>query len=339
MKPLLTFFAVFAAFCAGGILYCNYFNNLIVCKTDEITTERMPFDENGEIKFSREFKLSNYGFTTIEFKKFQASCGCTNITLPKKLKPFSSVKLRADVEYSAKELRGKKVDIVVLSSAKNGTLTLKLTSEPMDYWYYKPNRLQFGSVYKSEPIKGEIVFVAATPMNKTPSVTIGGIPASLKVSSRTEDKGVIKYSDGSESKVTVITIGVEVSDTDTDGAHMETFRATLHAAGDYEVVVPVSWSIKPPASFGLPAYTCIGDNRIIPIILTFDERTKRPESISVSDPNFKIDTEKDFKGGKELQVSFNGDEADKSSATLTAVFSDGTKISAELNHFPSGQGD
>ena len=227
----------------------------------------------------------------------------------------------------------------MLSSAKNGTLALKLTSEPMDYWYYKPNHLQFGSVYKSEPTKGEIVFVAATPADKKPSVTIDGVPASLKVSNRVEDKGVIKYSDGSESKVTVITIGVEVSDTGENGAHTETFRATLHAAGDYEVVVPVSWAIKPPASFGLPSYTCSSNNRIIPIILTFDERAKRLESISVSAPNFKIDTEKDFKGGKELQVSFNGDGANKSSATLTAVFSDGTKTSAELNYFPNGQGD
>ena len=115
-----------------AFVYFFYFHNRLYVDSPVKSTERLlPRNNNEKIKFIKEFKLSNYGFNGIKLNMITASCGCTKVNCPKEIKPLSSVKLLADIEYPASILEGKSVDIIVENSARNSPLSLKLISPPI----------------------------------------------------------------------------------------------------------------------------------------------------------------------------------------------------------------
>lgn len=146
-----------------GISYFIFFHNVLYIDSSLKNTGRLlPSKNDGTIRFTEEFKLSNYGFVAIKLNMITASCGCTKIVCPKEIEPFSSVKLLADVEYPASILEGKSVDIAIESSAKNSPQMLKLISEVGNYYSYFPASINWGGFYKSEKKYSEIVIKAST---------------------------------------------------------------------------------------------------------------------------------------------------------------------------------
>lgn len=164
-----------------AFVYFFYLHNKLYIDSSIKSTERLlPRNNNGNIKFTKEFKLSNYGFNTIKFNMITASCGCTKVNCPKEIKPFSSVRLVADVEYSASILEGKSVDIIVECSARNSPLSLKLISEVGNYYSYSPAYINFGRFYKSQKKNSQIIVNVSTPEKQTPSVELVNNPENLK---------------------------------------------------------------------------------------------------------------------------------------------------------------
>ena len=85
-----------------GISYFIFFHNALWIDSSVKNTGRiLPNKNDGTIRFTEEFKLSNYGFTTIKLDMITASYGCTKIVCPEEIEPFSSVKPLAYVKYPA----------------------------------------------------------------------------------------------------------------------------------------------------------------------------------------------------------------------------------------------
>ena len=85
-----------------GISYFIFFHNVLYIDSSLKNTGRLlPSKNDGTIRFTEEFKLSNYGFTTIKLDMITASYGCTKIVCPEEIEPFSSVKPLAYVKYPA----------------------------------------------------------------------------------------------------------------------------------------------------------------------------------------------------------------------------------------------
>ena len=307
-----------------AFVYFFYLHNKLYIDSSIKSTERLlPRNNNGNIKFTKEFKLSNYGFNTIKFNMITASCGCTKVNCPKEIKPFSSVRLVADVEYSASILEGKSVDIIVECSARNSPLSLKLISEVGNYYSYSPAYINFGRFYKSQKKNSQIIVNVSTPEKQTPSVELVNNPENLKYEIRETNKRFVRFSDNSVSRFTTFSVDIKVKNISDTGNSSENLNFLIHGEKDYKITIPVSWEILPESSFMLDSYYFSQKQDSVTIILNYDSFSKKIKNISISDNNFKIIDKKNFDNGLELFVKYNGNQNQDSSSNLTITFEDG----------------
>lgn len=306
-----------------AFVYFFYLHNKLYIDSSIKSTERLlPRNNNGNIKFTKEFKLSNYGFNTIKFNMITASCGCTKVNCPKEIKPFSSVRLVADVEYSASILEGKSVDIIVECSARNSPLSLKLISEVGNYYSYSPAYINFGRFYKSQKKNSQIIVNVSTPEKQTPSVELVNNPENLKYEIRETNKRFVRFSDNSVSRFTTFSVDIEAKNSSDKGKFSENLNLLIHGEKDYKMTIPVSWEILPDSSFMLDSYYFSQKQDSVAIILNYDSSSKKIKNISISNNDFKILDRKNFDNGLELFVKYNGNPNQNSSSSLTITFED-----------------
>lgn len=307
-----------------AFVYFFYLHNKLYIDSSIKSTERLlPRNNNGNIKFTKEFKLSNYGFNTIKFNMITASCGCTKVNCPKEIKPLSSVKLLADIEYPASILEGKSVDIIVENSARNSPLSLKLISEVGNYYSYSPAYINLGRFYKSQKKNSQIIVNVSTPEKQIPSVELVNNPENLKYEIRETNKRFVRFSDNSVSRFTTFSVDIKVKNISDTGNSSENLNFLIHGEKDYKITIPVSWEILPESSFMLDSYYFSQKQDSVTIILNYDSFSKKIKNISISDNNFKIIDKKNFDNGLELFVKYNGNQNQDSSSNLTITFEDG----------------
>lgn len=306
-----------------AFVYFFYLHNKLYIDSSIKSTERLlPRNNNGNIKFTKEFKLSNYGFNTIKFNMITASCGCTKVNCPKEIKPFSSVRLVADVEYSASILEGKSVDIIVECSARNSPLSLKLISEVGNYYSYSPAYINFGRFYKSQKKNSQIIVNVSTPEKQIPSVELVNNPENLKYEIRETNKRYLRFSDNSVSRFTTFSVDIEAKNISDMGNFSENLNFLIHGEKDYRITIPVSWEILPDSSFMLDSYYFSQKQDSVAIILNYDSSSKKIKNISISNNDFKILDRNNFANGLELFVKYNGNPNQNSSSSLTITFED-----------------
>lgn len=306
-----------------AFVYFFYLHNKLYIDSSIKSTERLlPRNNNGNIKFTKEFKLSNYGFNTIKFNMITASCGCTKVNCPKEIKPFSSVRLVADVEYSASILEGKSVDIIVECSARNSPLSLKLISEVGNYYSYSPAYINFGRFYKSQKKNSQIIVNVSTSEKQIPSVELVNNPENLKYEIREANKRFVRFSDDSVSRFTTFSVDIEAKNSSDRGNFSENLNLLIHGEKDYKMTIPVSWEILPDSSFMLDSYYFSQKQDSVAIILNYDSSSKKIKNISISNNDFKILDRKNFANGLELFVKYNGNPNQNSSSSLTITFED-----------------
>lgn len=311
-------------FVLGLFIYFKYINNIIYADGARDNTGRLiPTNNSENIKFTKEFKLSNYGFNTIKLNMITASCGCTKVNCPKEIKPFSSVKLVADVEYLASILEGKSVDIIVDSSARNSPLPLKLISEVGNHYSYSPAYINLGRFYKSQKKNSQIIVNVSTPEKQIPSVELVNNPENLKYEIRETNKRFVRFSDNSVSRFTTFSVDIKAKNISDTGNFSENLNFLIHGEKDYKITIPVSWEILPESSFMLDSYYFSQKQDSVTIILNYDSFSKKIKNISISNNNFKIIDKKNFDNGLELFVKYNGNPNQDSSSNLTITFEDG----------------
>ena len=305
-------------------IYFFYFHNtLYIDGTVKNTGRLLPSNNNGSIKFTQVFKISNYGFNTAKLNMITASCGCTKVNCPKEIKPLSSVKLLADIEYPASILEGKSVDIIVENSARNSPLSLKLISEVGNYYSYSPAYINLGRFYKSQKKNSQIIVNVSTPEKQIPSDEIVNNPENLKYEIRETNKRFVRFSDNSVSRFTTFSVDIKVKNISDTGNSSENLNFLIHGEKDYKITIPVSWEILPESSFMLDSYYFSQKQDSVTIILNYDSFSKKIKNISISDNNFKIIDKKNFDNGLELFVKYNGNPNQDSSSNLTITFEDG----------------
>lgn len=306
-----------------AFVYFFYLHNKLYIDSSIKSTERLlPRNNNGNIKFTKEFKLSNYGFNTIKFNMITASCGCTKVNCPKEIKPFSSVKLVADVEYPASILKGKSVDIIIESSAKNSPLALKLISEVGNYYSCSPSAINLGRFYKSQKKNSQIIVNVSTSEKQIPSVELVNNPENLKYKIRETNKRFVRFTDNSVSRFTTFSVDIEAKNSSDKGNFSENLNLLIHGEKDYEMTIPVSWEILPDSSFMLDSYYFSQKQDSVAIILNYDSSSKKIKNISISNNDFKILDRKNFDNGLELFVKYNWNPNQNSSSSLTITFED-----------------
>lgn len=317
-----------------GISYFIFFHNALWIDSSVKNTGRLlPSKNDGTIRFTEEFKLSNYGFTTIKLDMITASCGCTKILCPPKIEPFSSAKLLADVEYPASILEGKSVDIVIESSAKDSPKMLKLISEAGNYYSYSPASINWGGFYKSEKRSSEIFIQVSTPEDQNAHIDIARIPQNLTYKIRKTDERFVKFTDGSVSRFSTFYIVVALNDRHNVGKFTESLDILIRGERDYNISIPVLWEILPDASFTLDSYYFSKNQNAVAIILNYDASIKKIKDISLSNKNFKIISKKDFNNGLELLVKYDGALRNEANSVLSVSFEDGKDpVSAVLNY-------
>lgn len=307
-----------------AFVYFFYLHNKLYIDSSIKSTERLlPRNNNGNIKFTKEFKISNYGFNTAKLNMITASCGCTKVNCPKEIKPLSSVKLLADIEYPASILEGKSVDIIVENSARNSPLSLKLISEVGNYYSYSPAYINLGRFYKSQKKNSQIIVNVSTPEKQIPSVELVNNPENLKYEIRETNKRFVRFSDNSVSRFTTFSVDIKVKNISDTGNSSENLNFLIHGEKDYKITIPVSWEILPESSFMLDSYYFSQKQDSVTIILNYDSFSKKIKNISISDNNFKIIDKKNFDNGLELFVKYNGNPNQDSSSNLTITFEDG----------------
>ena len=316
---------IFFTSIALAFIYFFYFHNtLYIDGTVKNTAGRLlPSNNNGSIKFTQVFKISNYGFNTAKLNMITASCGCTKVNCPKEIKPLSSVKLLADIEYPASILEGKSVDIIVENSARNSPLSLKLISEVGNYYSYSPAYINLGRFYKSQKKNSQIIVNVSTPEKQIPSVELVNNPENLKYEIRETNKRFVRFSDNSVSRFTTFSVDIKVKNISDTGNSSENLNFLIHGEKDYKITIPVSWEILPESSFMLDSYYFSQKQDSVTIILNYDSFSKKIKNISISDNNFKIIDKKNFDNGLELFVKYNGNPNQDSSSNLTITFEDG----------------
>lgn len=315
---------IFFTSIALAFIYFFYFHNtLYIDGTVKNTGRLLPSNNNGSIKFTQVFKISNYGFNTAKLNMITASCGCTKVNCPKEIKPLSSVKLLADIEYPASILEGKSVDIIVENSARNSPLSLKLISEVGNYYSYSPAYINLGRFYKSQKKNSQIIVNVSTPEKQIPSVELVNNPENLKYEIRETNKRFVRFSDNSVSRFTTFSVDIKVKNISDTGNSSENLNFLIHGEKDYKITIPVSWEILPESSFMLDSYYFSQKQDSVTIILNYDSFSKKIKNISISDNNFKIIDKKNFENGLELFVKYNGNPNQDSSSNLTITFEDG----------------
>lgn len=315
---------IFFTSIALAFIYFFYFHNtLYIDGTVKNTGRLLPSNNNGSIKFTQVFKISNYGFNTVKLNMITASCGCTKVNCPKEIKPLSSVKLLADIEYPASILAGKSVDIIVENSARNSPLSLKLISEVGNYYSYSPAYINFGRFYKSQKKNSQIIVNVSTPEKQTPSVELVNNPENLKYEIRETNKRFVRFSDNSVSRFTTFSVDIKAKNISDTGNSSENLNFLIHGEKDYKITIPVSWEILPESSFMLDSYYFSQKQDSVTIILNYDSFSKKIKNISISNNNFKIIDKKNFDNGLELFVKYNGNPNQDSSSNLTITFEDG----------------
>ena len=315
---------IFFTSIALAFIYFFYFHNtLYIDGTVKNTGRLLPSNNNGSIKFTQVFKISNYGFNTAKINMITASCGCTKVNCPKEIKPLSSVKLLADIEYPASILEGKSVDIIVENSARNSPLSLKLISEVGNYYSYSPAYINLGRFYKSQKKNSQIIVNVSTPEKQIPSVELVNNPENLKYEIRETNKRFVRFSDNSVSRFTTFSVDIKVKNISDTGNSSENLNFLIHGEKDYKITIPVSWEILPESSFMLDSYYFSQKQDSVTIILNYDSFSKKIKNISISDNNFKIIDKKNFDNGLELFVKYNGNPNQDSSSNLTITFEDG----------------
>lgn len=315
---------IFFTSIALAFIYFFYFHNtLYIDGTVKNTGRLLPSNNNGSIKFTQVFKISNYGFNTAKLNMITASCGCTKVNCPKEIKPLSSVKLLADIEYPASILEGKSVDIIVENSARNSPLSLKLISEVGNYYSYSPAYINLGRFYKSQKKNSQIIVNVSTPEKQIPSVELVNNPENLKYEIRETNKRFVRFSDNSVSRFTTFSVDIKVKNISDTGNSSENLNFLIHGEKDYKITIPVSWEILPDSSFMLDSYYFSQKQDSVTIILNYDSFSKKIKNISISDNNFKIIDKKNFDNGLELFVKYNGNPNQDSSSNLTITFEDG----------------
>lgn len=315
---------IFFTSIALAFIYFFYFHNtLYIDGTVKNTGRLLPSNNNGSIKFTQVFKISNYGFNTAKLNMITASCGCTKVNCPKEIKPLSSVKLLADIEYPASILEGKSVDIIVENSARNSPLSLKLISEVGNYYSYSPAYINLGRFYKSQKKNSQIIVNVSTPEKQIPSVELVNNPENLKYEIRETNKRFVRFSDDSVSRFTTFSVDIKVKNISDTGNSSENLNFLIHGEKDYKITIPVSWEILPESSFMLDSYYFSQKQDSVTIILNYDSFSKKIKNISISDNNFKIIDKKNFENGLELFVKYNGNPNQDSSSNLTITFEDG----------------
>lgn len=315
---------IFFTSIALAFIYFFYFHNtLYIDGTVKNTGRLLPSNNNGSIKFTQVFKISNYGFNTVKLNMITASCGCTKVNCPKEIKPLSSVKLLADIEYPASILEGKSVDIIVENSARNSPLSLKLISEVGNYYSYSPAYINFGRFYKSQKKNSQIIVNVSTPEKQTPSVELVNNPENLKYEIRETNKRFVRFSDNSVSRFTTFSVDIKAKNISDTGNSSENLNFLIHGEKDYKITIPVSWEILPESSFMLDSYYFSQKQDSVTIILNYDSFSKKIKNISISNNNFKIIDKKNFDNGLELFVKYNGNPNQDSSSNLTITFEDG----------------
>ena len=317
-----------------GISYFIFFHNVLYIDSSLKSTGRLlPSKNDGTVRFTEEFKLSNYGFVGIKLNMITASCGCTKIVCPKEIEPFSSVKLLADVEYPASILDGKSVDIVIESSAKNSPRMLKLISEVGNYYSYSPASINWGGCYKSGKKSSEIVIQVSTPEKQNAHVDISRIPKNLTYKIRGTDERFVKFTDGSISRFSTFYVGVSLNDKYDVGKFMESLDILVRGEKDYNISIPVSWEILPAASFMLNSYYFSKNQNTVAIILNYDASIKKIKNISISNKNFKIISKTDFNNGLELLIKYDGNLSHETNSVLSVSFKDGKDpVTTTLNY-------
>lgn len=317
-----------------AFVYFFYFHNRLYVDSPVKSTERLlPRNNNEKIKFIKEFKLSNYGFNGIKLNMITASCGCTKVSCPKEIKPLSSVKLLADIEYPASILEGKSVDIIVENSARNSPLSLKLISEVGNYYSYSPAYINLGRFYKSQKKNSQIIVNVSTPEKQIPSVELVNNPENLKYEIRETNKRFVRFSDNSVSRFTTFSVDIKVKNISDTGNSSENLNFLIHGEKDYKITIPVSWEILPESSFMLDSYYFSQKQDSVTIILNYDSFSKKIKNISISDNNFKIIDKKNFDNGLELLVKYGGDLSSEANSLLTVSFEDGKdSVSTSLNY-------
>lgn len=317
-----------------AFVYFFYLHNKLYIDSSIKSTERLlPRNNNGNIKFTKEFKLSNYGFNTIKFNMITASCGCTKVNCPKEIKPLSSVKLLADIEYPASILEGKSVDIIVENSARNSPLSLKLISEVGNYYSYSPAYINLGRFYKSQKKNSQIIVNVSTPEKQIPSVELVNNPENLKYEIRETNKRFVRFSDNSVSRFTTFSVDIKVKNISDTGNSSENLNFLIHGEKDYKITIPVSWEILPEASFMLNSYYFSKNQNTVAIILNYDASIKKIKDILLSNNDFKIISKKGFNNGLELLVKYEGNLSSEANSLLTVFFEDGKdSVSTSLNY-------
>lgn len=315
---------IFFTSIALAFIYFFYFHNtLYIDGTVKNTGRLLPSNNNGSIKFTQVFKISNYGFNTVKLNMITASCGCTKVNCPKEIKPLSSVKLLADIEYPASILEGKSVDIIVENSARNSPLSLKLISEVGNYYSYSPAYINLGRFYKSQKKNSQIIVNVSTPEKQIPSVELVNNPENLKYEIRETNKRFVRFSDNSVSRFTTFSVDIKAKNISDTGNSSENLNFLIHGEKDYKITIPVSWEILPESSFMLDSYYFSQKQDSVTIILNYDSFSKKIKNISISNNNFKIIDKKNFDNGLELFVKYNGNPNQDSSSNLTITFEDG----------------
>lgn len=304
-------------------VYFFYLHNRLYIDSSIKNTERLlPINTSGSIKFTQEFKLSNYGLCTIKINMITASCGCTKVNCPKEIKPFSSVKLLADVEYTASILEGKSVDIMVECSAKNSPLPLQLISEVGNHYSYSPDSINLGRFYKSQKKYSQIIVNVSTTENQIPSIKLFNNPENLKYEIHETNKRFVTFSDNSVSKFTTFSIDIETKNIPKKNNFCENLNLLIHGEKDYKITIPVSWEILPDFSFMLDSYYFTENQDSVAIMLNYDSSTKKIKDIAISNNNFKIISRKDFDNGIELLVKYHGNQKQEASSNLAITFED-----------------
>lgn len=317
-----------------GISYFIFFHNVLYIDSSLKNTGRLlPSKNDGTIRFTEEFKLSNYGFVAIKLNMITASCGCTKIVCPKEIEPFSSVKLLADVEYPASILEGKSVDIAIESSAKNSPQMLKLISEVGNYYSCSTSSMNLGTFYKSKENSSQISINVSTFENHTPEILFINHPKNLTYKIRRSDERFVKFTDGTISRFSTFYVGVSPNDKCDVGKFMESLDILIRGEKDYNISIPVSWEILPEASFMLNSYYFSKNQNTVAIILNYDASIKKIKDISLSNNDFKIISKKGFNNGLELLVKYEGNLSSEANSLLTVSFEDGKdSVSTSLNY-------
>ncbi len=325
-------FALLSA-CAAGY-YFAYIHNVLVVESPSHGHVKASVADGKANAADYELILSNRGLGEIRILDISASCACTKITCEGAIKPFSSVKLAARVEFPAGELEGRAVDIAIKSDARNSAQMHRFVAESGDHYSYWPQKADLGKIFEGRGSEAaEVEFLFKAPPGAVPKFDASASNAELAVGSALlEDGQNVEYPGGSRAcflrgKVSVRAQGPLSGSGRRSSALNVSFSC---GAIRHDISVPVEWEIVPSAYFSQGSYIFSERHPRVRAKFYYDSSSLEIRGYSVDGGAFEMEKAELRPGLCEFAILTRGKRG--GNGTLSVELSDGAKISARLEY-------